>query len=767
MWAKHTFQIRSYLFFLYTIFLILFLIVSGYSAEVTLIWDANEIPPDGYRIFQRTESGTYDYSTPNWSGTETMCTLYDLVEGETYYYVVRAFIGVDESTDSNEIAYSVGLTAAPGYTISSSAQGNGSISPSGIITVAEGSSQSYGISSQTGYLIKDVLVDGQSVGAVTAYTFTDITTDHTITAMFDIANMPPVADAGPDQTVFEAQPAVLSAAGSMDEDDGIAIFQWRQIQGPAVVLSSTSGEETTFTAPSVGIEGSALIFELTVTDNSGASATDTCTVNVANVNIPPIADAGPDQTLTEGSQVYLDGSGSHDDDDGIAAYQWVQTQGIAVMLSDSASAKPFFQLPIVGDGGTALAFELTVTDAAGGTDTDNCIVTIQAANKPPVADAGPDQTVFEAQTAVLSATNSLDEDDGIAMFQWRQIQGTSVVLSSTTGEEATFTAPNVGTEGVALIFELLVTDYSGASATDTCIVNVANVNMPPTADAGPDQTLTEGGQAYLNGSGSYDNDDGIAAYQWKQTQGPAVILSDNLTANPSFQLPTVDSSGTSVTFELTVTDASGLQDTDSCIVTIQAANKPPVADAGPDLKVSPGEEVTLDGTGSSDPDDGIAGYRWRQTDGNPVVLSDAASPNPVFTAPVVGTDGTVLTFELTVTDQGNLKSVDNCQVNVLPNALQPEDMVPPEITILDPAADFTELNAARINITGNAWDDVNVDRIVWENDFGQSGTAEGTTAWQIINLDLEKGLNTITITVYDGAGNRSSATIEVYRGKRR
>lgn len=70
------------------------------------------------------------------------------------------------------------------YIITSSAGPHGSISPSGNVTVNQGSNKSFTITPDTGYSIADVLVDGSSVGAVSSYTFTNITENHTIFATF-------------------------------------------------------------------------------------------------------------------------------------------------------------------------------------------------------------------------------------------------------------------------------------------------------------------------------------------------------------------------------------------------------------------------------------------------------------------------------------------------------------------------------------------------------------------------------------------------------
>jgi hypothetical protein len=83
-------------------------------------------------------------------------------------------------------------------------------------------------------------------------------------------------------------------------------------------------------------------------------------------------------------------------------------------------------------------------------------------------------------------------------------------------------------------------------------------------------------------------------------------------------------------------------------------SNPPVANAGADQTVATDAAVTLDGTGSSDPDgDTPLSYGWTQTGGPVVALSDAAAATPGFTAP---SNPAVLTFRLVVTDSLGLAS---------------------------------------------------------------------------------------------------------------
>jgi len=283
---------------------------------------------------------------------------------------------------------------------------------------------------------------------------------------------------------------------------------------------------------------------------------------------PPVADAGPDQNVNEGGVVTLSAANSTDADDGIVSYHWEQTAGPWVDLSDADGVTASFVAPEVDPEGASLAFRVTVTDAGGLTSSDTCTVNVIWVNQPPVADAGADQSVRAGEAVVLDGTRSSDPDDGIAIYLWEQVEGPPVTLSDPTAAQPGFTAPQVGPEGASLTFKLTVEDQGGLSAEDLCVVIVEAVNAPPTADAGMDQRVEEGTWVTLDGSGSSDPDDGIISYRWSQTAGIPVSLSGVDAPRASFQAPSNLGRTERLTFELAVTDRSGLVSRDSCVVEI-------------------------------------------------------------------------------------------------------------------------------------------------------------------------------------------------------
>ena len=249
--------------------------------------------------------------------------------------------------------------------------------------------------------------------------------------------------------------------------------------GPSVTLSDASAANPTFTAPE-GLTNSEVTFELHVSDGTNTSV-DTMTVTINADNDAPSADAGVDQTVDEGDVVTLSGGGTDPEGQGLT-YEWVQTAGPTVTLSDATSANPSFTAP-EGLSNSDVTFELRVSDGTN-ISVDTMTVTVNADNDAPSADAGIDQTVDEGDVVTLSGNGTDPEGQGLT-YQWVQTSGPTVTLSDPTSANPTFTAP----EGLAnsdVTFELRVSDGTKTSV-DSMTVTINADNDAPTADAGVDQ----------------------------------------------------------------------------------------------------------------------------------------------------------------------------------------------------------------------------------------------------------------------------------------
>ncbi|QYK01955.1 PKD domain-containing protein [Shewanella psychrotolerans] len=184
----------------------------------------------------------------------------------------------------------------------------------------------------------------------------------------DKVNSPPIANAGIDQTITERSSITLYGTGS-DEDGDIVSYHWSQISGSMVETSSTDITAVSFVTPSVDTE-EVIVFELTVTDNEGATASDTVDITITPILFP--VNAGEDKTYFNYESFNLN-CNPNDTDIGNLNFFWKQLEGPELKLSDTTACSPQLQL---SDYDGIYTFELTVSD-----DYDTNVSTVNISSK--------------------------------------------------------------------------------------------------------------------------------------------------------------------------------------------------------------------------------------------------------------------------------------------------------------------------------------------------------------------------------------------------
>jgi len=224
-----------------------------------------------------------------------------------------------------------------------------------------------------------------------------------------------------------------------------------------------------------------------------------------------------------------------------------------------------------------LALSLTVTACGGGGGGDGSSspsVPQLIVNQSPTVNAGANQTADE-NTQVSLSGSAADSDGSIASYSWTQASGTNVTLSASDSASTSFMAPEV-TSNQILTFTLTVTDNEGTTKSDDITININNVNILPSVNAGENQRISKNKVIELSGTAD-DVDGTIAVYSWIQTSGTSVILDHSDSAAASFTAKDLTQEETLV-FELTVTDNDGGNASDEVSVSI-IADTPPLLSA--------------------------------------------------------------------------------------------------------------------------------------------------------------------------------------------
>lgn len=295
--------------------------------------------------------------------------------------------------------------------------------------------------------------------------------------------------------------------------------------------------------------------------------------NCREINLRPIANAGPDQVVTLPlDSAFLNGASSFDPDGTITGWRWTKIAGPATFIISTPMGAI---TPVKNLVAGTYQFELNVTDNGGLSSRDTMIVIVDplvTINHPPVANAGGDVSLIVSSlpiagnhTAILDASASYDPDNDIISFFWTKISGPpSPYFSMDNPGMFQLQVSNL-TEGICQ-FELKVTDSKGLVSRDTAQVKVVVRNGPPVANSGPDQTLIlPTNSTWLDGRNSVDPDQNIKVHSWTKISGPA---SFNILSPGSALTHLEDLEAGIYEFELLVIDAGGLYSTDRIKITV-------------------------------------------------------------------------------------------------------------------------------------------------------------------------------------------------------
>ena len=462
--------------------------------------------------------------------------------------------------------------------------------------------------------------------------------------MIVVGNRTPFADAGDEQACEPRQEVALDGSASYDPDENdVLSYSWSQVSGPSVELLDSNMQAPSFTPNLIG----QYVFQLIVNDGEDTSLPDIVTV-----------------TCRIGSEP--DDYGYHwldSDSNWGPNYNWIDIEetgtvitGLEYSFEDFVGPFPlgfdfnfygntYSQFYIQSNGlisFSAAPAHYINQEIPADDESNNIIAWLWTYMYP-----SDFSKIFYQQFGSYTVIQFVDYEMGFGgsvnaevkisrsgkiLIQYKNFSDDAYLYQHTVGiENANGT---VGTQASYndryYLHEELAIEFSIGPPTE------------PVADAGPDQHVAEFQLITLDGSGSFVYDPcSVLQYEWDQLVGPAVEMTDPTGMHPTF-MPEIEGE---YRFELVVIGAEDFSEPDEVLILV--GNRPPIIEVGPN-QVSPlSSRVTLDGSGSYDPDriDELS-YKWTQLEGPEVALRNADTASPYFTCEEEGT----YVFELVVTD---------------------------------------------------------------------------------------------------------------------
>lgn len=474
----------------------------------------------------------------------------------------------------------------------------------------------------------------------------------------------PGANAGADRAV--AADTIVSLTGSGLVPQGYDVsYEWSVVSVPSGSSLSDSGLTESATAvtflPDVDDAAYTLRFTVNAFDPAFGvtySNSDTVVVNVQPAAVddaPPVANAGSNQVVELGSTVSLSGLGSSDPDGDTLSYDWVlvakplasrrSTFSIANRLTRDATFTP----DVVG----TYTFELTVA-ANGLTDTDSVRVLVEE------ADSGGETSPF----ATLAEPDSFSGIVAQIVGPSGDLFANQLILTDQPEEVRQNLVDGTRVGGVNAITLVLADAESGGAISD------GTYSLGDTDDTVLEDVLLflgldlgEFGPAGAKAAAApLDAFEFEERFRFSPGQYEAV-------KEATVTVATVDST---VTIESwTVVLADGTELSGSFEAEPVAVDAPPEASAGDDIGAAVGKLVTLDGTGSSDPNGDQIFYKWgvvQRPDGASISLEGDDTATPSFTPEVAGR----YVFQLTVFTANDASDSDTVTVDVIDSAGPPQ-----------------------------------------------------------------------------------------------
>ena len=507
-------------------------------------------------------------------------------------------------------------------------------------------------------------------------------------------NQSPVSRAGNDRAIILPKDSVkLNGSLSFDPEGSVLQYKWRKISGP---VQSNFSNDAIANPDFTNLTSGNYDVELKVTDNAGLSGLDTVRVTVTNsVNIPPVARAGTDQIISHPvDSTVINGSSSSDNDGSITSYKWTKISGPAnfIITNDIAANTTIKNL----SAGTYM-FQLMVTDNQGAQGRDTLVVTVYLMPTPPPTNTDVVNCGRTFKIVVLGSSTALGTGASPIDSSWVNKFRTYVKSKNIQNEVINLATMSLTTYHVLCPNDFIPPANRPAPDTARNITKALSLNPDviiinlPSNDIGSGFSLIEQKNNYertmtlANGRNipvwvtttqprtaysPVERDSLKAMRDWTYARfGTHAIDFWSTVANTDGTINSLYNSGDGVHVNnyghhIFYSKTAQEKILDELCTQQPPANQLPFSNAGNDASITlPVNNITLNGSSSSDQDGTITSYLWSKISGpSSYSFNNTSLANPT----VNNLEQGVYSFRLVVTDNNNAIDDDTVLITVNP-----------------------------------------------------------------------------------------------------
>ncbi|HEV8218399.1 MAG TPA: Ig-like domain-containing protein, partial [Gemmatimonadaceae bacterium] len=539
-------------------------------------------------------------------------------------------------------------------------------------------------------------------------------------------------------TTYTTSSTTIALTGTASDNAAVTLVTWTNNTGG----SGNAVGTTAWSVASIPLTVGSNVITVTARDAAGNIATDVLTVTKTDSEGPTLTLQAPTAAASYSTAVSaLAMSGVASDNGGVAQVNWVSDRG----GSGVATGTTAWSIASIALKPGINVIAVTAQDGAGNRTTKTLTTTLTDGEAPVVSIATPTASAtYSTGNDTIAIGGSASDAFGVTQVSWSNDRGGSGTASGTTA----WTAAGILLKPGANVITVTARDAAGNTGTDSLTITMTDGTAPVVAIGAPTSAATYTTTAATVTLGGTSSDAfGVTQVTWtsdKGGSGVAIGTTSWSVANAPLEI------GTTV-FTVTAKDAAGNAGTKVLAVTRTDGVPPTVSISTPvSASTYSTTNTTLALAGAASDNVSVSQVTWSNSKGG---NGTAAGTTAWAVASISLQPGTNV---ITVTAKD---AAGNVATDVLTVTLT--DNVAPAISIASPTnADKYTTTAANVTVGGTASDFFGVTDVRWTNDRGGAGTASGTTSWSA-GLALLPGVNVITVTASDAAGNSSTDRISI------